>query len=373
MALCWIVLVAASLNGGLLAPLLSVTPLRWLGTRSYAIYLFHWPLTELTDWHPLQVIGVTLALAEVSYRLVETPIRRGTGRAVPVLVAAALALVAIAGSVAATSTPARAIGQRTEGIATPGFDELPGWAADHLDSTRSADLEEPRAGIPAVPIVTVLGDSAAVHVADGLRRWTGTNRLVAVVDRSITGCSPVANTHSSWREMRGYRDERFREFPPNEPCRRNDIESGSVLVLVADHGTPMHDHRYTDGTWLSILDERLASDIRESYRQLVDLANAYGARVVFTTAPRILPHPKFGSDHPMQDPGRTDAYNRLLRDLVQEFDSVHVGLLDTAEWLDASGRGGPYPRSDGLHIDFAYTEAFAADVVGPALLELLTE
>ena len=63
---------------------LSLPPLRWLGTRSYGVYLWHWPVLltlsyelSLSGWQ-LFAAGAALstALAELSYRFVETPIRR---------------------------------------------------------------------------------------------------------------------------------------------------------------------------------------------------------------------------------------------------------------------------------------------------------
>jgi peptidoglycan/LPS O-acetylase OafA/YrhL len=70
---------------------LGVRPLRWLGERSYAAYLWHYPVIVLTAPSPstgfdlpravLQVVG-TLVLAELSWRFVESPVRRGAlGRA----------------------------------------------------------------------------------------------------------------------------------------------------------------------------------------------------------------------------------------------------------------------------------------------------
>jgi len=62
-------------------------PLRWLGLRSYGIYLWHWPVYMITrpqldvplDGVPLFVLRValTLGFVEISYRFVETPCRRG--------------------------------------------------------------------------------------------------------------------------------------------------------------------------------------------------------------------------------------------------------------------------------------------------------
>ena len=63
----------------------SSRPLRVLGQRSYAIYLWSWPIQDLVqfrrpDWsRPLVtavVVGATAVAAEISYRLVEDPIRR---------------------------------------------------------------------------------------------------------------------------------------------------------------------------------------------------------------------------------------------------------------------------------------------------------
>lgn len=70
-----------------LGRLLGVAPMRWVGLRSYGIYLFHWPVYQLTrpgvdvsiDGLGLLALrlGLTLVLAELSYRFVEVPIRRG--------------------------------------------------------------------------------------------------------------------------------------------------------------------------------------------------------------------------------------------------------------------------------------------------------
>ena len=62
-------------------------PWRYLGQRSYGLYLWHWPIFMLTrpgldmpmDGIPLLALrlGLTIVVAELSYRFVEMPIRRG--------------------------------------------------------------------------------------------------------------------------------------------------------------------------------------------------------------------------------------------------------------------------------------------------------
>jgi len=66
---------------------LSVRPLVWLGTRSYAAYLWHWPVYVLTRpdvdvpldgfWLLVLRLLITFALSELSWRFVEQPIRTG--------------------------------------------------------------------------------------------------------------------------------------------------------------------------------------------------------------------------------------------------------------------------------------------------------
>jgi len=60
-------------------------PVRWLGTRSYSVYLWHWPVAVVTradldialHGTPLFLLrtSVTFGLAELSYRFVEQPLR----------------------------------------------------------------------------------------------------------------------------------------------------------------------------------------------------------------------------------------------------------------------------------------------------------
>jgi peptidoglycan/LPS O-acetylase OafA/YrhL len=65
---------------------LAVPPLLWLGTRSYGLYLYHWPIYQIirrVAGVPLSVVEFVVAMAltgviaEVSYRYLEMPIRRG--------------------------------------------------------------------------------------------------------------------------------------------------------------------------------------------------------------------------------------------------------------------------------------------------------
>ncbi|HJR78795.1 MAG TPA: acyltransferase family protein [Anaerolineales bacterium] len=81
-----LLIVGASSPTTFLSKLLESPILRWIGTRSYSIYLWHWPIFMLTrpgiDIQlpvPLVRLGqlaITFGLAELSYRWIESPIRQ---------------------------------------------------------------------------------------------------------------------------------------------------------------------------------------------------------------------------------------------------------------------------------------------------------
>jgi peptidoglycan/LPS O-acetylase OafA/YrhL len=80
-----LLIVGASHPGTWIGRLLETRPLRWIGSRSYSIYLWHWPVFMLTRpgfdvqlpaiWIRIGQVALTFLLAEVSYRWVERPVR----------------------------------------------------------------------------------------------------------------------------------------------------------------------------------------------------------------------------------------------------------------------------------------------------------
>jgi peptidoglycan/LPS O-acetylase OafA/YrhL len=92
LATALLIAVAVHPRSWVVSRLLGSAPMRWLGVRSYGIYLWHWPVFMVTRPEldvpfgglPLLALrlGITIVLADLSYRFVETPIRRGAlGRA----------------------------------------------------------------------------------------------------------------------------------------------------------------------------------------------------------------------------------------------------------------------------------------------------
>lgn len=85
LAIVW----AVTRRGAWAGRALDVQPLRWIGERSYGIYLWHWPLALILTtlaahfgsgfpvWiAPVATAALTIALATLSYRYVEQPVRK---------------------------------------------------------------------------------------------------------------------------------------------------------------------------------------------------------------------------------------------------------------------------------------------------------
>ena len=84
-----LLLLASVDRPGPLRTVLELPPLTWIGARSYGIYLWHWPVILIVGqdiptnagttefvWTRVWAVVVTLALADLSFRFVETPVRR---------------------------------------------------------------------------------------------------------------------------------------------------------------------------------------------------------------------------------------------------------------------------------------------------------
>ncbi len=163
-----------------LGRVLGVEPLRWLGVRSYGIYLWHWPVLTVTRPHvdvpvggPLLVCAqaaVTVALAAASYTWVEQPIRRGgalAGWRGALAAARPRARLGLAGAAAAL------LAALVWGFASPAPPPSPALASIARTApavkVSPANGGAPLAGAPALAI----GDSVMLGAADGLIRALG--------------------------------------------------------------------------------------------------------------------------------------------------------------------------------------------------------
>ncbi|MEO0492750.1 MAG: acyltransferase family protein [Actinomycetota bacterium] len=354
--------------------LLGMRPLGWLGQRSYAVYLFHWPLLVLLDAPPIVAVVATLALAELSHHLIEWPIRTGARLRSPIrtlggaTVASVVAFAVLAstatdpdGDDIAAATAAALAAPTTTTVApaptTTAEADVAG-AVEFAPSTTTTTTAPPLPTVPVAADATVMlvGDSTAYNLRDAVAGWVEARGGTAV-SRSFPLCSPVFDEAQ-------YRDWATGFGTMDEPCRPR-VDDGTDLVLVVDHGLPFAEHEHVPtGDVFDITDGRLHDAIRQSYETMIAQADAVGARLLIVTPPRpLFPELLADPDGNAETDRRMSAYRELLWELAAH---THVDVLDVGDRIQDDAER--YPRSDGLHLDETTGAIHAVvDLIAPSV------
>ena len=195
-----------------LSRLLQAGPMQWVGSRSYGLYLWHWPLGVLafyaipptvSPWVvALGVLGLTLCATELSYVYIETPVRRDgliswlrraaqlrPPQIVPLgggLTAVVLLIVLAFSSQPGQSTAQQAIAAGGEALGTPAADAASDPASGASDAA-SSESASPFTGAE----VTVIGDSVTVAAAPSLEASLPGISINAEVSRSVYAAVPT--------------------------------------------------------------------------------------------------------------------------------------------------------------------------------------
>jgi peptidoglycan/LPS O-acetylase OafA/YrhL len=233
-AVVCVLIAAASHPGAPFGRMLGAQPMRYIGQRSYGLYLYHWPIYVITrpdldiplDGPALLALrlGLTFLVAELSYRYVEIPIRRGAigafiarwrgaepderaylGRRVLASSGVAIAALGLMGAGLATAKPAdqeipadvaAAIGIADGGPTEILIDEpstAPSDGASAQPAPDPSEAQQPEApsadGLPTNGngAVTAIGDSVMLGVASQLMEKIDGTKVDAEVSRQASG------------------------------------------------------------------------------------------------------------------------------------------------------------------------------------------
>lgn len=263
---------------------LGVTPLRWVGERSYGIYLWHLPVIALLPEgflasHPWAegavALGLTLVIAAVSWTLVENPIRRHglrgallPGRhqprraAVPtrrVSVAIGMALVVAlgAGSITAAATVNE---RRTEaaGSVAPSpsasASSSPSPSASATTTAAPSPVPSPSPTEQLVPGMTSC--TSVVHVGDSTSEGLVSDQVLPKEEQILAQYQRVG-VETVETDISGARSivERFKGQPNAQEAVQSKVDAGYRGCWVIAQGTNEVANQYVGGVYP--LDQRI--------------------------------------------------------------------------------------------------------------------
>jgi peptidoglycan/LPS O-acetylase OafA/YrhL len=398
-ALVTAALIAGALQPGLLSAVLAFRPLAWIGTISYGLYLWHWPIDVWLIPSRVPFSGnalnllrllVTFGLATLTFYVVERPIRTRTWRPritaaafVPAIAIAMVAILFVFGAGGGGLTPLRqALGVQADVVAAApvvsngtvgspatarggGAEEQPPsyiWGyGDPLicgpprpNETQEATTAATGALVPRLPAsvrnerVLLVGDSTACSLwpgldavgrAEGIRTDQGSVFGCGVASGQVTTTRDEAITpHSSRCDslVDVTLHNAFVRMQPSVVVWMSIWEKSDLVVGG--------DKILVAGTpeWQSAIDGRMDAAL--------DRLTATGARVVMVTEAAPGPNPAADTDQVDHD-ADTVGYARLT-DLQRRFQARHrdkVTIVDLASQVCPSGS--PCPSDvDGMQI-----------------------
>jgi peptidoglycan/LPS O-acetylase OafA/YrhL len=341
---------------GPVAAVLAWGPLAWLGTISYGVYLWHWPIFlvlngERTGWSGLSLFGVrcaaTLTVSTVSWWVIEQPVRKWRPVRVP--------LLPLAGATAATAaavtmlvvpvTPRTGAGPLASSL-PPGVSPVAVVSPSPPQGVRPASAVEHRD--PRRPFtVSVFGDSIG---------WTLMHFLPATpgfqfIDHTVIGCSLVRG--GPYRYLDQTLDQKSEcESWPGRWTSQIAIDRPDAILLIVGRWETVD--RVNEGKWTHIGDPAFDSYITGELRRAVDILSFSGAPLAVANLPysRRGERPD-GSLYPEDQPDRVNEWNTLLGKTIGNRPDVRI--LDLKKKLCPRGVytakvDGIQVRSDGVHL-----------------------
>lgn len=295
-----IVIAALLVPSSPLARLLELRPLRWVGERSYGIYLWHWPVfvllaavlpTWTSDAGLAWALGglalaLTIVAAALSYRYVESPFRRagfrgatrywavGWSRSRQAAIASATALVLVVAGAAGTAVALvmQPAGSAVEQRIQAGEDAIENTPSPTPDATATDAPEDP-AGPPAQlqgDQITAIGDSVMLAAVPELQAAFPGIQIDAAVSRQMSSAPELLQALA---DAGALRPVVVLALGTNGSISRDTLEQVRT-VIGSDRELVVVTAQAPRG-WIPTVNERLAA-FAWQYRN-VELADWYAA------------------------------------------------------------------------------------------------
>ena len=341
---------------GPVAAMLAWRPLAWLGTISYGIYLWHWPIFlvlngERTGWSGLSLFSVrcaaTLAVSTVSWWVIEQPVRKWRPVRVPLLpLAGATAATAAAVTMLVVPVGPRLGGGTLDGSLPPGVSPVAVVSPSPPAGFRPARAVAQRD--PRRPFtVSVFGDSIG---------WTLMHYLPATpgfhfIDHTVVGCSLVRGGPYRYLGQALDQKSECESWPGRWTSQIAADRPDAILLIVGRWETV---DRVNEGRWTHIGEPDFDAYLTGELRRAVDILSFSGAPLTVANLPysRRAERPD-GSLYPEDQPDRVKEWNTLLGRTIGK--RPDVGILDLNKKLCPDGVytakvDGIQMRSDGVHL-----------------------
>lgn len=365
--------------------LLASRPLRWVGIRSYGIYLWHWPLIVLLDravgrsgWTAALAVAGTVVVAAASFRLAEAPIRSmriaGTRQAARRVLAGACTIAATALLVAVTAW----------GI-------NPRWSATG-STARDLDRDPSGPGPLGGPAtarmeLVVLGDSHAQMLWPALRTCTETLGLLV---RNATGTGMLVSEELAL-------DRADRDYGARREFVRRTVDEASMqgpiprALLIACRFTGYLESRQLDPTHVppaTLLAgaERVTTGSDEAFRRFERSLESTVSRAEAAAVPVIImaPIPELAHSplegllvrgRGIEQPTRAEeeALRSRTIDAMRRVAArfANVTIWDPIDVLCPGPTMNPWRDGRLLYRDTNHLSAFGARTVAPGLCDAI--
>ena len=363
----------------LLARVLGMRPLAYIGKISYALYLWHWPLIVVLDHARTGLTGIDLLVvrvaasffaAVVSSQLVEMPIRRGAFTSWRAWVGAPVVAVTCAiGLVVATVTPVGA-----EAITFPtssGSSSTPKGARDLGPGPTFTDYSEWTSDPGSLIPVLWVGDSISLTLFFGLAK-PGVADHLKIIARGVVGCGLSVVVPL---EDQGVVGDPFPDCWQWPTWWKNDVAfyKPKVVCLITGYWEAMS--RFYEGRWQHLGDPAFDSYVTSQLQKAISILSAKGAKVALFTSPYFENGEQpDGQLWPEANPARINEYNLIVAQVA----ALHPGVVTVVPfgaYLDPQGQftstidGITVRASDGVHTTLAGDQYLAPKLL-PELVQL---